>query len=294
MKMDSTMESSLTISTQETPLLLQSDPPTQPRIKNLKTKLLFLLRILLVLIAGFLILYSIYATNRKKPEPRSSYLSGLARYYCHLTPYHNLCYDSMSSAADATAIESDPALIFATSLQLVASQLNRTASSVDKALSILPASDASQAGTGLRTCRDLIGDSLSRLDRSLGMLGIDLFFFEERIITDEIMAVKNNGDGCLSALNGVDDGAGVEELKLGVEIAIRLLVNFKSLFKRRGSVLNDFSNPPNYYKEEHYNYLYNYYFHFVDFYYGFDYGFMFCLYGAMYVFVALLYFLLWQ
>lgn len=294
MNSSTNIETSLSISTQETPLL-PNEPPTQPRIKNLNTKLLFVLRILIVLVVGLLILYTIYSKNRKKPKPLSPYAWGLSNYYCHLTPHPKLCRDSMSSVTNATALEPDPALILSTSLQLVIAQFNHTTLSITKPLT-LPGPNASLVGPGLSTCKISVHDSLSRLDKSMGLLGTGLFYYEEdHNITDQIKAVKNNSDSCLLALHEISHEAGVEKVKLGVEKASRLLVNFMSLFDKRWVVIHEFYSRYNYHEDAGYNSLYNYFFHFNSYYsYYFDYGFLVCLFTVMYLFIALLYFLFWQ
>lgn len=288
-------ETSLSISTQETPLL-QDDPTKQPRIKNLKAKINFVLRILIVLIVGLIILYSIYSKN-KKPEPLSPYHAGLSNYYCHLTLHLELCRDSMSSIiANATALDSNPAQIFTASLQLVADRLNRTTIAITKAAR----SNSSIVGPRLSACQASVSDSLSRLSRSLELLGVDNFFeswvyyVEEQGVRDEIIAVRNNSGTCLWGLREIDDeGRGVEEVKLGVEKASRLAANFISLFDGRHSVLNDYYNRYYFVENESNNFLYNYYFYFDNFY-GFDYPFMVCLFCVVYLFLGLLYFLFWQ
>ncbi|KAG6386101.1 hypothetical protein SASPL_154989 [Salvia splendens] len=180
-----TDETRLSISTQETPLL-QNNPSQDsqqpyPKIKNLKAKIVFLLRILIVLIAGILILYFIYSKNRKRPEPLSPYESGLSDYYCHLTPHPKLCNASMSSVTNATALQPDPALLFATSLQLAITQLNHTTASI---------ANASRPGPGLSTCETLIRDSLSRLNGSAG-----LDFFSYGLVKDEVQGVMRSNIG---------------------------------------------------------------------------------------------------
>ncbi|KAL1566294.1 hypothetical protein AAHA92_01922 [Salvia divinorum] len=279
-----TDETSLSISTQETPLLPNDSSPQPPKIKNLKAKLVFLLRIVIVLIAAILTLYFIYSKNRKKPEPLSHYQSGLSDFYCHLTPHPKLCRDSMSSATNATALQPSPHLLFATSLQLVITQLNHTAASIDRAL------NASRPG--LTTCQTLIRDSLSQLS---GSAGLDFFPYVEdnELIKDEVQgAIKSNSGNCLLALRGID---GVEEVKSGVEKGRKLWVNYISLYNRRMAILNDFNTRLIYEEDEGYNYVFSYIFGYNRFYwYGIDYAFLVCLYSVMYLFIALLYFLFWQ
>lgn len=119
---------------------------------------------------------------------------------------------------------------------------------------------------------------------------------EDYNIRDEIKRVRNNIGKCLLGpveIDGETTMVGVEEVKLEVVKAIKLADNFISLFDRRQAILDDFYNPY-YIENEGYNYLYNYYFYFDSYGHSFDYFFLVCLFGVMYLFLGLLYFLFWQ
>ncbi|KAI3454648.1 hypothetical protein Pfo_011311 [Paulownia fortunei] len=285
--MDSANES-FTISSKDT--LLDKNQQPSPN-KNLKA-IFFSLLILLSLIAGSIILSSL--SKKRQPRQLDAYFSGSTRYYCHLTMYPELCYDSMSSIISSTALKSNPGPIFSTSLQVAINELNNITISITKSLS--STTKNSLVGPRLSKCRTWAHDSLSRLNESLSMLGVDsdvesLTYVEMDNMKAWTFAATSNAFKCFSALEEIIDGMvdgdqermGVEGVKLGVEKARKYMVNSIGLLDGRESILFDFYNP--FFENDGY-YEYSYF--------NFDYRFMVCLYSALYLFLALLYFLFWN
>ncbi|KAL8465032.1 hypothetical protein ACS0TY_034491 [Phlomoides rotata] len=270
-----------TILSQEQPSLFK-----KPRFKKLKPLIFFTsLFILVILIAaGSIILSSIF---KKSPNP-DAYLSGSSRYFCHLTPYPDLCYTSMSSIINNTALKSGPGPIFITSLIVAINQLNNTATSITKALSM----NNSIFGPRLSTCRKLVHDSLSRLNDSLATFGDDsdiesLSYVEMDELWAWAKASRRSVRVCLLTLEGDEKMVGVEGVKMGVEKANKLIINSVSLFQRREDILFDFYNP--FYSFDDYEYGYSYSNNFY-----FEYRILILLYSGIYLFIALLYFLFWR
>ncbi|CAA0811129.1 Unknown protein [Striga hermonthica] len=275
--MNSVEERLITISTQETLL-----PHHRKAINNHRKATLLALLILAVLVSSSTLFF--FISNQRlinRPES-SSYEMGSAHYYCHLTPYTSLCYDTMPAVLNATALKSGPGPIFSASLQIAVGLLQET----DLAMSEI---GPSLSGPKMSACRSWVNGSLSLLGESLAMLGVgseyESLTYEEmdRIKTLNLQAVAGGGK-CLSVLEEIDDdveGTGVEVVKMGVERARRSIVNSLGLFGSRDSILNDFYTP--------YLVAYDYY----DGFYDFGYGFVGWFYFGMYVFLALLYFLFW-
>ncbi|KAL3640596.1 hypothetical protein CASFOL_015564 [Castilleja foliolosa] len=219
--MDSTNES-FTISSQETFLANNQNSRSN---NNLKTILLASL-ILFILIASSILILSSISKNKqsKKPDP---YESGSSHYYCHLTKYHKLCYDSMSSIINTTVLKLGPGPIFSTSLQVAINQLHNVSISITKSTSSSSSFNNSLVGLRIFDCRAWVNDSLRRLNQSLSIFGvdsnIDAWTYEEMDNTRAwSLIAKDNAYKCYLALEDVmvdGEEEGVEEVKLGVEKA---------------------------------------------------------------------------
>lgn len=138
-------------------------------------------------------------------------------------------------------------------------------------------------------------DSLSRLNESLAIiLGDDsdvesLSYVEMVEFGARAKASGRSAYDCFLALDeSEDEKVGVEEVKEGVEKAKKLIINSMSLFRSRDSIFFYFYNP--FYIDDNYEngYSYNYYNYY------FEYRILICLYSAMYLFVAMLYYLFWR
>ncbi|KAL0355672.1 UNVERIFIED_CONTAM: hypothetical protein Sradi_4014100 [Sesamum radiatum] len=270
-------------------------PPKHTRNKNLK-KTISLLLILVVLVISSMILFSIYKNRRN--ESRNVYLSRSNRFYCHLTRYPELCYDSMSSIINRTVLKSTPGPIFSTSLQVAINELeNISTISIPRALSF--ATNNSLVRPRLFECLAWVQDSSSRLNKSLGMLGVDvdvvmLTYEEMDNMNAWTWAARSNASKCFLALEEIGDVVEegeekrrVGEVKFGVEKAKKYMVNSFGLLQRRNTILFDFYNPF-YEYEDRYSYVNLFYYHnvaYVD---------LIFLYSVMYLFLALLYFLFWR
>ncbi|KAL2244251.1 UNVERIFIED_CONTAM: hypothetical protein Sindi_0543100 [Sesamum indicum] len=243
-------------------------------------------------------LFSIHKNRRN--ELRNAYLSRSRRYYCHLTRYPELCYDSMSSIINCTVLKSTPGPIFSTSLQVAINELeNISTVSIPRALS--SAANNSLVRSRLFECLARVQDSSSRLKKSLGTLGVDadvgLLTYEEMDNMNAwTLAARSNASKCFLALEEIDnvvegeEKSRVEEVKFGVEKAKKYMVNSIWLLQRRDTILFDFYNPFYEYDDE-YSYINLFYYNFDH---NFDYTFLVCLYSGLYLFLALLYFLFWR
>lgn len=95
-------------------------------------------------------------------------------------------------------------------------------------------------------CRKLVHVSLSRLNESLATLGDEsmhefgfLAKASGRSARDCLLALDEKYD----AVDGGDEKVGVEEVKVGMEKANKLIVNSITLLRKRGAILFDFYNP---------------------------------------------------
>ncbi|KAK4437083.1 hypothetical protein Salat_0042200 [Sesamum alatum] len=268
--------------------------PKHTSNNNLVLKAIFLsLLILVILMVGSMILSSI--CKRKKPQPFNMYISRSSRYYCHLTMYPELCYDSMSSIMNSTLVlNATPSPIFSTSLQVAINELMIIANvSIPRALS--STTNDSLTGPTLFQCLTWAQDSLSCLNESLCTLGVDsdvrsLTYEEMDDMNARTLGATFNAYKCFLALEEIDDVVEkgeekrrVEEVKLGVEKARKYMVNSIWLLQRRETILFDFYNP---YIEDDESYVLPYY--------NFDYRFLVSLYFGLYLFLALLFFLFWR
>ncbi|KAG8379164.1 hypothetical protein BUALT_Bualt07G0059700 [Buddleja alternifolia] len=183
------------------------------------------------------------------------YLSSSSRYYCHLTTYPELCYDSISSIVNATILKSKPGPIFSASIKVSINELNNTTIFITKALYTSKTND-SLVGLRLYKCRTWANDSLSRLNESLSILGVDsdidsLTYEEMDNMKALMMAAMRDAIKCLLALDEIDAMVveseekimGVEEVKLGMEKARKCMVNSIELLDGSETVLSDFYNP---------------------------------------------------
>ncbi|KAL0355670.1 UNVERIFIED_CONTAM: hypothetical protein Sradi_4013900 [Sesamum radiatum] len=234
-------------------------------------------------------------SKRREPERVDVYVSRSSRYYCHLTMYPELCYDSMSSIMNSTLVlRSTPGPIFSTSLQVAINALDNIATiSIPRALSF--ATNNSLVRPRLFDCLAWVQDSSSRLNKSLGTLGVDsnvgwLTYEEMDNMNAWTLGATSNALKCFLALEEIDDDVvegeekrRVEEVKLGVEKARKYMVNSIWLLERRETILFDFYNP---FIEDEESYVLPYY--------NFDYRFLVSLYSGLYIFLALLYFLFWR
>ncbi|RAL37550.1 hypothetical protein DM860_000244 [Cuscuta australis] len=288
--MDSSSNESITIS------ILHSDqphqkpfPPNNPKTKKLNT-LIFLALVVLVttlfIAAGTIITSP--SSLKRNDTPR---LSASARYYyCNLTPHDELCFASMSSTVNATSFRSNPALIFSTALRAAFDELNNTATSLTEALDRhLPSSNARyeppSARLALSRCRSLVHNSMSRVNESAGLLGVDSssmggLTFEE---ADAIRVRMRFAARCVGkCLLGLKEVGGEDDEKMGVEKAHKHIVNVMWLFRRRESILRDFYGPPLMIETDHY---YNY---------PVKYRFLVCMYSLGYLFISFLYCAIWR
>ncbi|GER26618.1 60 kDa chaperonin [Striga asiatica] len=270
------VEERLTISTQDTLL------PHHPKAINNHRKASLLALLVLALLLSSSTLFFFISNHKLVNRPKSnSYEMGSAQYYCHLTPYTSLCYDTIPAVLNATALKSGPGPIFSASLQVAVDLLHK----IDFTMSDI---GPSLSGPRMSACRSWVNGSLSLLGESLAVSGVGSDYESltceemDRIKTLNLQAVAGGGK-CLSVLEEIDDDVeetGVEVVKMGVERARRSIVNSLGLFDSRDYILNDFYTP---------YYVYDYY----DGFYDFGYGFVGWFYFGMYVFLALLYFLFW-
>ncbi|EYU35851.1 hypothetical protein ABFS82_09G037100 [Erythranthe guttata] len=251
--------------------------------KNLEIISLFVL-IFVILIADFTILTtSICCNKRQPPKPVDAYLSNSKTYYCHLTMYPNLCYQSMSSKIpNPTLLEGDPSPIFSASLQIAIDHLKNVSTNHIK-------DNDSPIGQSLSRCGGWLHDSLSQLNESLTMLGVDsdiesLTYVEMNSIKGWAMDAAANALKCVLALDGEEKLLGVEKVKIGVEKARKCMVNSIGLMEGRQSILNDFYNPVIDEGDLYFD-LFSYQY--------FEYKFLICLYSTLYLFLGFLYSLFW-
>ncbi|VFQ95340.1 unnamed protein product [Cuscuta campestris] len=284
--MDSSSNESITIS------LLHNDqphqkpfPPNNPKTKKLKTLIFFALVVLvttLFIAAGTIITSP--SSLKRNDTPRLS--ASAQYYYCNLTPHDELCFAAMSSTVNATAFRSNPALIFSTALRAAFEELNNTATSLTKALD---RSNASHKPLGARLalsrCQSLVHNSMSRVNESVGLLGVDsssmggLTFEEAGAIGVGMRFAARCVGKCLLGLKEV---GGEDDEEMGVEKAHKHIVNAMWLFRRRESILLDVYGPPLMIETDHY---YNY---------PVEYRFLVCMYSLGYLFIGLLYCAIWR
>ncbi|KAL0342616.1 UNVERIFIED_CONTAM: putative pectinesterase/pectinesterase inhibitor 26 [Sesamum calycinum] len=232
----------------------QPSSPEHTSNNNLVIKTIFLsLLILVILILGSMILSS--TSKRTEPERFNVYVSHSSRYYCHLTMYPELCYDSMSSIMNSTQVlRSTPGPIFSTSVQVALNELETIAAiSIPRALSF--ATNNSLVRPRLSDCLAWVQDSWSRMNKSLSTLGVDsdvgLLTYEEMDnMNAGTLGATSNALKCFLALEEIEDVVEegeekrrVEEVKLGVEKARKCMVNSIWLLQRRETILFDFYNP---------------------------------------------------
>lgn len=278
--MDSDNESLFTISSKQT-LIAHQTPPKPPITKTTKIKktifLASITSLIIILVAASIISISISKTRKPDPPPLNPLLNG---FYCHLTTYPDLCYESISSIIVNTTVilQSNPAPIFSASIRAAVDQLNATSISISKSPSLLE-------------CGKWASDSMSRLNESLSVLGAESYI--ESLTYDELDDVMARVVGCArgasKCLSGI--GGGVEEVKMGVERARKIMVNGIGLLRSKEAILDDFYGRFGVHEYEG-DYYYNYYDHYS--YQYFDYGFLICFYCGLYLFLALLYLLFWR
>ncbi|KAL7098762.1 hypothetical protein ACP275_09G038500 [Erythranthe tilingii] len=257
---------------------------TNIRNKNLEIISLFVL-IFVVLIADFTILTTLICCTKRQPQkPVDAYLSNSKTYYnCHLTMYPSLCYQSMSSKIpNPTLLEGDPSPIFSASLQIAIDHLKNVSTNHIK-------DNDSPIGQSLSKCGGWLRDSLSQLNESLAMLGVDsdiesLTYVEMNSIKGWAMDAAANALKCVLALDGEEKLLGVEKMKIGVEKARKCMVNSIGLLEGRQSILNDFYNPVIDEGDVYFD-LFSYQY--------FEYKFLICLYSTVYLFLGFLYSLFW-
>ncbi|KAL7098761.1 hypothetical protein ACP275_09G038400 [Erythranthe tilingii] len=255
-------------------------PQIQARIKNRRT-LFFAVLILFILIASSTILIT-YISRTRQSEPVNAYLSGSRKYYCHLTAYPDLCYESMSEIIpNTTLIQSNFNPIFSASFRIAVNHLKNVSARIE---------NGSECGSWVR-------DSLSQLSGSRSLtavlagfdweeMGFSLSRGELRSMKEWAVAAAANALKCVAALDGGEEKLelGVEKVKMGVDKARKCIVNSIGLMESRSTIVNDYYNP--FGVDEYYYYYYDYRY--------FEYRFFICLYSALYLFIGLLYFLFWR
>ncbi|KAL7139214.1 hypothetical protein ABFS83_09G035800 [Erythranthe nasuta] len=248
-------------------------PQNQARTKNRRT-LFYAVLILFIIIASSTILIT-YISRTGQSEPVNAYLSGSRKYYCHLTAYPDLCYESMSEIIpNTTLIQSNFNPIFSASFRIAVNHLKNVSARIENG----------------SECGNWVHDSLSQLTGSRPLkavlagsdweeMGFSLSRGELRSMKEWAVAAAANALKC-------EEQLGVEKVKTGVEKARKCIVNSIGLMERRQLVINDFYNPFGADEFDGYYYYYNYRY--------FGYKFLIFLYSSLYLFIGLLYFLFWR
>ncbi|EYU35853.1 hypothetical protein ABFS82_09G036900 [Erythranthe guttata] len=202
-------------------------PQNQARTKNRRT-LFYAVLILFIIIASSTIFIT-YISRTGQSEPVNAYLSGSSKYYCHLTAYPDLCYESMSELIpNTTLIQSNFNPIFSASFRIAVNHLKNASARIE---------NSSECGNWVR-------NSLSQLTRSPPLTAVLAGFdWEEMgfsLSRGELRSMKEWAVAAAANALKCEERLGVEKVKTGVEKARKCIVNSIGLIEGRQLIVNDF------------------------------------------------------